>query len=63
LEVIDDLMLGKIMVQAGAKPGFMDGRDLISVEWYPNAWQMMKGLEKNGFASVRYSLHQVYVAL
>jgi glycosyltransferase involved in cell wall biosynthesis len=56
LEVIDDLMLGKIMVQAGAKPGFMDGRDLISVEWYPNAWEMIKGLEKNGFASVRYSL-------
>lgn len=55
LEVIDDLMLGKIMVQAGGKPGFMDGRDLISVEWYPNAWQMVKGLEKNGFASVRYS--------
>ncbi len=56
LEVIDDLMLGKIMVQAGGKPGFMDGRDLISVEWYSNWKQMILGLEKNGFASVRYSL-------
>lgn len=56
LEVIDDLMLGKIMVQAGGKPGFMDGRELISVEWYPSAWQMVLGLEKNGFASARYSL-------
>jgi glycosyltransferase involved in cell wall biosynthesis len=56
LEVIDDLMLGKIMVQAGAKPGFMDGRDLISVQWYPSAKEMVLGLEKNGFASVRYSL-------
>ena len=56
LEIIDDLMLGKIMVQAGGKPGFMDGRELISVEWYPSAWQMVLGLEKNGFASARYSL-------
>ncbi len=61
LEVIDDLMLGKIMVQAGAKPGFLDGRDLISVEWYPSANQMVLGLEKNGFASVRYSLPRLLI--
>lgn len=63
LEMIDDLMLGKMMVQAGAKPGFMDGRDLISVAWYPTWKAMIFGLEKNGFASVRFSVSRMILFL
>lgn len=63
LEMIDDLMLGKIMVQAGGKPGFMDGRDLVSVEWYPTWKSMIKGLEKNAFASVRFSISRMILFL
>lgn len=63
LEVIDDLMLGKIMVQHGAKPGFMDGRELVAVEWYPTWKEMIVGLEKNSFAALRYSIPRLLFLL
>lgn len=56
LEVIDDVMLGKVMVQAGGKLGFINGKDLISVDWYPDWISMIKGLEKNGFSAFRFSV-------
>lgn len=63
LEIVDDLMLAKIMVQAGGKPGFLDGRNLISLEWYANWKQMILGFEKNGFASVKYSITRLILFL
>ena len=61
LEVIDDLMLGKIMVLGGGKAGFMNGRDLIKLDWYPNWKAMIHGLEKNAFASIRYSIPRLLI--
>lgn len=55
LEVIDDIMLGKVVARAGGKQGFQDGKELISVEWYADWRAMIRGLEKNGFAAVRFS--------
>jgi glycosyltransferase involved in cell wall biosynthesis len=56
LEVIDDVMLGKLLVEGGGHTGFIEAPHLISVEWYPTWQKMILGLEKNGFAAFRYSL-------
>lgn len=56
LEVIDDVMLGKSLVQASARQAFVDGGGLVKVEWYKSVGAMIRGLEKNAFASLRYSV-------
>lgn len=56
LELIDDIMLGKAVVQAQGRIGCMEGQHLISVSWYHSAWGMVKGLEKNGFSAFRFSI-------
>ena len=63
LEVLDDVMLGKIMVQNGAKPGLRDGKDLFSIQWYPNWKAMVLGLEKNSFAASKYSIFRLFIFL
>ena len=53
----DDLKLGKVLkLEGGAKQDFLDGRGMISVEWYATVWQLVRGLEKNSFAGVDYRL-------
>ncbi len=56
LEVLDDVMLGKLIVSAGFKQAVLSGRELLSLNWYDSTWDMIKGLEKNGFAALRFSL-------
>lgn len=56
LEVVDDGMLGKILVGAGAKADMIDGKKWIRLAWYDSVSGFVKGLEKNGFAALRYSL-------
>lgn len=66
----DDLMLGQLLKQSGGKAGFALAGELLSVEWYRNAGETIRGLEKNCFAQFEYSvarscsslLASVYVA-
>ncbi|NQZ02871.1 MAG: glycosyltransferase [Bdellovibrionales bacterium] len=55
LEVVDDIMLGKLVVRHGGKQALLDGSDMISVAWYANWREMILGLQKNAFAGLRYS--------
>jgi glycosyltransferase involved in cell wall biosynthesis len=58
MEVLDDLGLGLMLHQAGAKSGLLIGTDEIGLAWYPSLPAMMRGLEKNLFgaaAQYRYS--------
>lgn len=52
----DDLKLGKRIVSMGYRQQLGFGRGLISVQWYENIPQVVKGLEKNLFAFMRYSI-------
>jgi cellulose synthase/poly-beta-1,6-N-acetylglucosamine synthase-like glycosyltransferase len=52
----DDLKLGQAIKQQGYKQRFLSGVHQLSVEWYPSLKEAIKGLEKNTFAGLHYSL-------
>ena len=56
LEVLDDVMLGKLISFSGFSCAMAYGKDLLSLTWYGNAKEMIVGFEKNGFASLEYSI-------
>lgn len=56
LEVIDDTGLALAVKQAGAKCDALGGLGELELEWYPNFWAFVRGLEKNGFAIFQYSV-------
>jgi glycosyltransferase involved in cell wall biosynthesis len=56
LEVIDDMMLGKLLKENGCRQQFLHGMGLISLEWYRSAGDMMRGMEKNAFAGLDYNV-------
>ncbi|HLP25167.1 MAG TPA: glycosyltransferase, partial [Acidobacteriota bacterium] len=50
----DDIKLGKLMKSAGGHSEFALGAGLISVAWYANTGELIRGLTKNAFAGVDY---------
>lgn len=52
----DDLKLGQVIKQKGYKQRFLSGVNQLWVEWYPSLKEAIKGLEKNTFAGLNYSL-------
>jgi hypothetical protein len=50
----DDIKLGKLLKQSGARQAVLLGRELVSVEWYPSLASAIDGLMKNSFAVVEY---------
>jgi cellulose synthase/poly-beta-1,6-N-acetylglucosamine synthase-like glycosyltransferase len=52
----DDLKLGQSIKQRGYKQRFLSGVNQLSVEWYPSLKEAIKGLEKNTFAGLNYSI-------
>lgn len=63
LEVIDDMKLGKILKQAGARSGVALAEDLVTVRWHAGIGNIICGVEKNFFAGADYSLPKVAVQL
>ena len=53
--VLDDIMLAKLFSKANSRQAFVDGRKFLSIEWYASVGEMIRGLEKNSFAALRYS--------
>lgn len=54
LEVVDDIMIGKLIKTNGFTQEVLLGTGMVAVEWYRNAWDMVKGLEKNSYAMFDY---------
>lgn len=52
----DDLKLGKILKYAGYRQQLALGTGLISVCWYNNWRELLRGLEKNLFAGTEYRI-------
>lgn len=58
MEVSEDLGIGLMMQQAGARMAIFNGRNQLLWTWYPTLRDMFKGLEKNIFPLIgqyRYS--------
>jgi cellulose synthase/poly-beta-1,6-N-acetylglucosamine synthase-like glycosyltransferase len=52
----DDMKLGKLLKKHGFQQDFVLSDGLITVEWYSSLGELIRGLEKNTFAGVEYSL-------
>lgn len=56
---IDDVMLGVLLKGHGFRQECLQGADFVKVPWYHSVSAMIKGLEKNSFAALDYSLAKV----
>ena len=56
MDVIDDVKLGKLMKRSGFRQDILLPGDRVRVRWQNSAWGVIRGLEKNAFASQNYSL-------
>lgn len=50
LEIADDVALGQMMKRSGARSAVLDGSDGVRLHFYRSLGEMMRGLEKNGYA-------------
>lgn len=50
----DDVKLGKLMKSAGGRSEFALGAGAVSVAWYANVGELVRGLTKNVYAGVDY---------
>ena len=50
MEIVDDMGIGKMLRDAGARQGFFLAFDQLELEWYGSLRNMIEGLEKNGIA-------------
>ncbi len=61
MEVVDDGGLALMLKECQAKMGIFSGVGEIELEWYPTFWAFVKGLEKNSFSLMQYSLTILFV--
>ena len=59
MDILDDVKLGKLIKKNGGRIDFQMAPKLLSVRWQQSLWGVVTGLEKNGFASLNYSVPQV----
>jgi hypothetical protein len=50
MEVIDDIALGQMLKRAGARASVALGDGVVSLDYYRSAGELIRGMEKNGFA-------------
>jgi hypothetical protein len=55
-ELLDDMALGKILKQSGARQTFARHDGLASVRWHPGVGGLIRGVEKNAFPAARYNI-------
>ena len=56
LNVLDDVKLGKLMKDSGGRCLVLNAQQFVSVRWQDSLWEVIRGLEKNAFASIGYSV-------
>jgi cellulose synthase/poly-beta-1,6-N-acetylglucosamine synthase-like glycosyltransferase len=55
----DDIKFGKLVKRAHRRQDMLQGTAMIRVEWYTSVAELIRGLEKNAFAGVDYSVPMV----
>jgi glycosyltransferase involved in cell wall biosynthesis len=63
MEVVDDMKLGKLVKQSGFRSCVAIAQDYVSVRWHAGARNIIRGVTKNMFAALGYSLPFAAVAL
>lgn len=61
--VADDLKLGQLIKKHGFRQDFLGGADMIFLEWYSGAREMIDGLTKNSFAVLDFSVIKISGAI
>jgi glycosyltransferase involved in cell wall biosynthesis len=56
MEVVDDMKLGKLMKQSGARSGVAKAGSAVSVHWHDGVRNIVRGTTKNFFATAEYRL-------
>jgi cellulose synthase/poly-beta-1,6-N-acetylglucosamine synthase-like glycosyltransferase len=62
LDPADDVKLGKLLRETGARQRLFNGFGLVFCRWHTSALQVVRGLEKNFFAGFGYSLTALALA-
>ena len=57
----DDIKLGKLLKQSGARQQAVAGRNVLRVTWYHTLREMIRGVRKNSFAVIDYRLSALVV--
>jgi glycosyltransferase involved in cell wall biosynthesis len=55
MEVLDDLQLGKMIKLGGFRSGVAVAQDFVSVRWHAGIGNLIRGVEKNFFATAQFS--------
>ena len=63
MEVVDDMKLGKIIKQSGFRSSAGVAQDFVVVRWHAGLGNLVRGVTKNFFAAVGYSVPLVTVAV
>jgi len=63
LAVDDDMRLGEALKAHGYRTRIVYGRGAMALEWQPDALGYIRGLEKNAFASLEFSLGRAAAVL
>jgi glycosyltransferase involved in cell wall biosynthesis len=58
----DDMKLGKLIKKRGFRQEMVISDGLITVEWYSSIGELVRGLEKNSYASAEYNLFVVILS-
>jgi glycosyltransferase involved in cell wall biosynthesis len=63
MEVVDDMKLGKIVKQAGFRSGAGIAQEFVAVRWHAGIGNLVRGVTKNFFAALGYSVPFVAIAV
>jgi glycosyltransferase involved in cell wall biosynthesis len=63
MEVVDDMKLGKIVKQSGFRSGAGIAQDFVVVRWHAGLGNLIRGVTKNFFAAVGYSIALTSIAV
>lgn len=58
----DDLKFGKLVKDHGYRQDVLNGRGMVTVEWYRSVGELIDGLMKNMFAGMEYRISAVIAA-
>jgi cellulose synthase/poly-beta-1,6-N-acetylglucosamine synthase-like glycosyltransferase len=61
-EVIDDIMLGKLIKQKGHRQNILVAQEYLELSWQEGVRGFVKGLEKNAFAALNFSILRLLFA-
>ncbi len=63
MEVVDDMKLGKLVKRAGLRSSVGVAQEAVVVRWHAGIGNLIRGVTKNFFAALGYSLPLVVVAI